>query len=162
MAFAALQDMSYSDDELYDRQSPEWEPPMHPPGLMFSLAATDLEQAGCDGGDPGDSCRFSAMGEVTSIFKGTKDCRIEIELQQFAGEDGKFFDLSEPASICLCGPELEKMELEADCERGDLIHLIGEARLESQSSTEFGGDRCTLQITHLAAVEDESTESREG
>jgi hypothetical protein len=58
--------------------------------------------------------RFAAMGEVTSVFKGMKDCRIEIELQQFAGEDGKFFDLSEPCSICFTNAELEKMDLEAD------------------------------------------------
>jgi hypothetical protein len=43
---------------------------------------------------------------------------------------------------------------------GDTIHLIGEARLEHMSSTEYGA-RCMLQITQLG-FEDESTESREG
>jgi hypothetical protein len=161
MAFAALKPLAYTDDELYDRPSTTFEPPEYPPGCIFSLPCSDLEKAGCEGGEPGETCRFSAMGEVTSVFKGREDCRIEIELTMFAGEDGKFFELSEPANICLCGPELEKMELEADCERGDLIHLIGEARLESQSSTEYGGERCQLQITHLDC-EDESDESREG
>ena len=162
MAFRSLSDVGYSEDEIYDRMAgPDFSPPDYPPGLQFSLTSEDLAQAGCEDGEPGDTCRFAAMGEVTSVFKGRDDCRIELQLGEFAGEDGKFFDLSEPAYISLCGPELEKMGLEADCERGDTIHLIGEARMESCSSTEFGGDRCMLQVTHLSYAENESDETRE-
>jgi hypothetical protein len=161
MPFRNLSHLEYTDEEKYDRVSPSYEPPDYPPGLSFSLSSDDLEKAEAHGGQPGDMLTFSAMGEVTSVFKGRDDCRIELQIGEFAGEDGKFFDLSEPSYISLCNAELEKMGLEADCERGDTIHLIGEARMESSSSTEHGGDRVTLQITHLAA-EDESSESRDG
>lgn len=159
-----LHDMAHDDDRLYDLSKgmpDDYEPPEYPPGLCFSLTKEDLAKAGADGGEPGATMRFSAMGEVTSIFKGMDDCRIELELHQFAGDDGKFFDLTGPASICLCGPELEKMDMEADCERGDTIHLIGTAQMQSSSSTEWGGDMVTLQITEMT-YEDESRESREG
>ena len=53
------------------------------------------------------------------------------------------------------------MGLEADCERGDTIHLIGTVRVESVSSTEWGGDRVTLQVTELTYAEDESSEARD-
>ena len=89
------------------------------------------------------------------------NCRIELQIGEFAGEDGKFFDLSSPCYICLCAPDLEKMEIEASCERGDTIHLIGTARMESSSSTEHGGDMVCLQVIEMDC-EDESEESREG
>lgn len=165
MALRQLHDMAHDDDRLYDLSKgmpDDYEPPEYPGGLCFSLTKEDLAKAGADGGEPGATMRFSAMGEVTSIFKGIDDCRIELEITQFAGEDGKFFEPSQPGCICLCGPELEKMDLEADCERGDLIHLIGTARMESSSSTEWGGDMVCLQITELTYAEDESQESRGG
>lgn len=164
MAMHNMADMAHNDEQLYDMSKgmpSTYEPPEYPSGLCFSLPESDLEQAGALSGEPGDTMRFSAMGEVTSIFKGIKDTRIELQLGEFAGEDGKFFELSEPAYICLCGAELEKMGLDADCERGDTIHLIGTARMESSSSTEWGGERCSLQVTELT-FEDESQESREG
>lgn len=160
MAFHDLRSMEYDDAEKYDRMTPDVDGPDYPPGLCFSLREDDLEACGAEDGEPGDTMRFAAMGEVTSVFKGLKDTRIELQLGEFAGADGKFVELTEPAYICLCGPELEKMDLDANCERGDMIHLIGTARLESTSSTEFGGERCCLQIVELT-FEDESEESRE-
>ncbi len=154
--------MDYTEDEQYDRMNAgEHSPPDYPVGLQFCITEDDLEEAGAEDGEPGETMHFAAMGEVTSIFKGREDCRIEIQIGEFAGEDGKFFDLREPAYISLCRAELDKMGLDADCERGDMIHLIGEARLESTSSTEFGGERCMLQIVAMT-FEDESAESREG
>jgi hypothetical protein len=164
VAWAALANLAHDDEDLYDMSKgmPEgYEPSEYPSGCCFSVSAEDLERAGCEGGEPGDTCRFSAMGEVTAIHKSIDGCRIEIQLGEFAGEDGKFFDLEQPGYICLCERELGKMGLEADCERGDMIHLIGTLRMESTSSTEYGGDMCSLQIVELAA-EDESQESREG
>lgn len=157
--------MAHDDDQLYDmsKSMPDgYDPPMYPPGLCFSISQSDLERAGAPEGEPGATMRFSAMGEVTSIFRGIDACRIELQLGEFAGEDGKFFDLSNPAYVCLCQGELEKMDLDDDCERGDTIHLIGTARLESTSDTEYGGQMCSMQITELTFAEDESTESRGG
>ena len=87
---------------------------------------------------------------------------------QFAGDDGKFIDLDDDdempwmaPSICMRGPDLDKLGLEADCELGDTIHLIGTVRLESLSNDGFSGERARLQIVELS-FEDESSESREG
>jgi hypothetical protein len=163
MAFASLKSLAYNDEDHFEHlrkmtNGPEL--PEYPPGLCFSVPLSDLEAVGAEDGDPDDTMRFSAMGEVTNVFKGREDCRIELRLTEFAGEDGKFCELSVPPCICLCGPELEKMELEADCERGDTIHLIGTVRLESVSDSEYGGEMACLQITELTC-EDESTEARE-
>lgn len=163
MALRQFADLAHDDEQIYDlsKGMPDgYEPPEYPYGLQFTLSSDDLAKAGGEGGIPGATMRFSAMAEVTSVFKGIKDSRIELEIDEFAGEDGKFFDLANPACICLCGRELEKMELDDDAERGDTIHLIGTARLENYTSSEWG-DRVTLQVTELT-FEDESSESREG
>jgi hypothetical protein len=152
--------MEYDDDEILDRLMPDAEPLTHPPGLIITLDCDDLEKAAGASGSPGDILRFSAMGDVASVFRGEDGSRIELELCEFAGEDGKFFDLGRPAYLCLCSSELDKMDLDDDAERGDMIHLIGEARLMSTHDSAFG--RCaSLQIERLT-YEDESTESREG
>lgn len=164
MALRNLASMAHTDDQIYDMSKGmprDWEPPEYPSGLCLCITKEDLAEAGGEGGEPGHTMRFSAMGEVTSVFKSMDDCRIELEIKQFAGEDGKFFDLSQSAYVCLCGPEMEKMDLDDDCERGDTIHLIGAVQMQSMSSTEYGGDMVTLQITDLT-FEDESAESREG
>jgi len=163
MGFANLHDMAYDDDDQWDhlkKQAQGPELPDYPYGLCFSLPVEDLEEAGAEDGEPGDTMRFSAMGEVTAVTRGTDASRVELELTEFAGDDGKFFDLSAPVHICLCEPELDKMDLEADCERGDTIHLVGTLRLESTSDSDFGGKRACLQIVELAC-EDESGEARE-
>jgi hypothetical protein len=163
MAMRHLADMAHSDDEIYDMSKgmpKDYDPPMYPSRLMFYLKGDDIATAGIDGGEPGHTMRFSAMGEVTSVFKSMTDCRIEVSLTEFAGDDGKFFDLDQPAAICLCGPDMEKMDLDDDCERGDTIHLIGTLRMESSMSHEMG-DSYALQIVELT-FEDESNESREG
>lgn len=164
MGFASLKSMAHDDESLFDLSKgmgPGYEPPEYPGGLSFSMPMSDLEQAGAGEGKPDDTMRFSAMGEVTSVMNGREDCRVEVRLNKFAGADGKFFDLASAPTICLCDPQLEKMGLEADCERGDMIHLVGTARLESVSDTEWGGEMAVLQITELT-FEDESQESREG
>lgn len=164
MALRQFASLAHDDSDMYDMSKgmPDgYEPPEYPSGCCLSLSREDLAKAGAEEGEPGATMRFSAMGEVTSVFKGIDSCRIELQVGEFAGEDGKFFDLENPTYVCLCQTELEKMDLDADCERGDLIHLIGTARLESTSSTEYGGDMCSLQIIEMA-FEDESQESRDG
>lgn len=164
MALHKMADMRHDDDQLYDMSKGmpfDWSPPEYPGGLQFCISKADLEKAGGANAELDASMRFAAMGIVTSVMNGRDNCRVEIELTQFAGEDGQFADLENPASICLCGPELERMDLEADCERGDTIHLIGTVRVESTMSNEFMGDCATLQVTELT-FEDESDESRKG
>lgn len=164
MGMVSLKSMAHDDEALYDLckgMPDDYEPPEYPSGLQFMLTRADLGKAGGGDGEPGDSMRFSAMGEVTSIVKRIDGCRIELSLTRLAGEDGKFFDLETPSCVCLCEDELEKLDLDADCERGDTLHLIGAARLEQTSSTEWGGDMATLQVTDLT-YEDESEEAREG
>lgn len=164
MALRKLASMAHDDEQLFDMSKGmpfDWTPPEYPGGLQFDLSKADLEAAGGEGAEPDASMRFSAMGVVTSVLNGREYCRVEIELTQFAGEDGQFADLERPASIYLCGPELERMDLEADCECGDTIYLIGTARVESLASNEYVGDQVILQVTELS-YEDESSESREG
>jgi hypothetical protein len=159
-----LKSMAHDDEQLYDLAKgmpADYEPPEYPTGLQFSVTKEDLEKAGGEGGEPNATMRFSAMGKVTSTFKDRENCRIEVELTEFAGEDGKFFELSRTTTICFQGPELEKVELSDNAERGDMIHLIGTARVESVASHEAFGDMATLQVTELN-YEDESAESREG
>lgn len=160
MAFhRPLAHLAHDDEALYDMSKgmPEdWTPPEYPYHLVFSLSKEDLTAIGAEGGDPGDTMRFSAMAEVTSVYRGRDDSRIELSVALLAGEDGKFHELAQPGHICLCGPELEKMDLGDDAELGDLLHVFGELRLESLMSTEYG-DAVTLQITHLA-FENESDE----
>lgn len=165
MALRKMADMAHDDETLFDMSKGmpfDWTPPEYPSGLQFCVSKADLAKAGGESIEPDASMRFSAMGVVTSVLNGREDCRVEIELTQFAGEDGQFADLANPAPICLCGPELERMDLEADCECGDTIHLIGTARVEHVSSDEFSGERVMLQITELTYAEDESDESRDG
>jgi hypothetical protein len=154
--------LGYDDDELLDHAlkaqgSPSL--PEYPPGCTFSVSHADLERAGLADYAPGDICRFSAMGVVTSVYHGREDCRIELELTQFAGPDGQFADLENPSHISLCDAELDKMDLDDDCERGDTIHLIGKVRVESTFDHEYAGHTCVLQITDLD-FEDESAEAR--
>jgi hypothetical protein len=159
-----LTSMALDDDQIYDlcKGTVEgYEPPEYPNRLQFSMSAEDFAKADAEGGDPGDTMRFSAMAEVTSVMRGIDDSRIELEISMFAGEDGKFFDLTMPPCICLCGPELEKLGLDDDAERGDLLHLTGMLRMESVSDNEWSGRRVSLQITDLAFVENESDESTE-
>lgn len=154
-------DMEYDDDDMIDRQQPDQpEPPAYPPNLAFSIDQEDLEKASGAGGSIGDIMPFSAMAEVTSVHQTQDGSRIELRMTQFAGEDGKFFDMKVPGHICFCDFELGRLDLDADCDVGDTIHLIGEARLDSSHRHEFGG-MSTLQVVKLT-YEDESAESRQG
>lgn len=63
-------------------------------------------------------------------------------------------------SISLSHDDLAKLDLEDDCEVGDMIDLRAFAKVTSCSKREVGGKaetRIELQITHLS-VENEDTE----
>lgn len=161
MAFRKpLADLEYDDDDMLDRQEQyAMEPPSYPVNLRFTICESDLEKAGGSGGSIGDTLCFSAMGEVCSVHASTEGSRVELHLTEFAGEDGKFFDLETKGYIAFCDFELDRLGLDCDCDVGDLIHLIGEARLEAVHRSEFG-ELATLQVCKLT-FEDESSESRD-
>ena len=166
----ALHDLELDDDEKYDLgHGVDAEPPDYPSGLTMTLSEEDLEKIGCCEGEPGDTTRFAAMGEVTSVHQSEDDAGVDLQVGEIAGEDGKFVDLEHPAYLHLTHRELGKMGLDCDCEVGDTIHLIGEAKLVRISRMKgFAMDEedaedinmATLQVTHLG-FEDESAEGRE-
>lgn len=61
--------------------------------------------------------------------------------------------------ICLCGPQLEKLGLDTDCEVGDMIDLRAFATVTNVTKDKFNS-RVELQIEKLA-VENEMTESND-
>ena len=163
MLSAPLASMEYDDDELMDRMfGPGVELPTHPAGLCFTMSKDQLEEIAEGEAEPDAMLHFSAMGTVLSISKDRQSgTRIEMELTEFAGPDGKFEALENPPAICLCDGELEKLDCDDDCEKGDMLHLIGMARVERTNDPQWGEGMVTLQITHLA-IEDESEEGRDG
>lgn len=67
-----------------------------------------------------------------------------------------------PYGLCLCltEQELEKLDLDDECEVGDMIHLFAMARVTSISKNDTGtGTKCRIElaVTDLA-VEDEDDE----
>jgi len=67
-----------------------------------------------------------------------------------------------PYGLCISldHSDLEKLDLDGDCEVGDMIHIWAMCRVTSCSSREVNGNpecRVELQITHLG-VEDEDEE----
>lgn len=67
-----------------------------------------------------------------------------------------------PYGLCisLTQDELEKLQLEPDCQVGDMIHIAAMAKVTSISqyeTTESSNCRIELQITHMA-LEDEDQE----
>ena len=67
-------------------------------------------------------------------------------------------------SICLTQDELEKLDLEDDCEVGDMIHMHCIARVTSVSKNEINGEqkcRVELQIIAIACDEEEDDENDE-
>lgn len=70
-----------------------------------------------------------------------------------------------PYGLCLsfCQDELEKLDLDDDCEPGDTVHLFCLAKVTSVSksdTTEGTKTRIEMQITHIAA-ESEDDENEE-
>lgn len=64
-----------------------------------------------------------------------------------------------PYSLCiaLTNEELEKLDLDDDCEVGDLLHMICMAKVTSVNKNE-GGCRIEMQIFDIETLEDENTE----
>ena len=66
-------------------------------------------------------------------------------------------------SISLTDAELEKLDLDGECEVGDMIHLFAFAKVTSVSKRDAAGGECCrieLQVTHIG-LEDEDDENRD-
>lgn len=71
-----------------------------------------------------------------------------------------------PYGLCLSlsQSELDKLDLDNDCEVGDLLHMHCIAKVTSVSKREINGEpdcRIELQIQYIAAVENEDDENEE-
>lgn len=154
--------MAYDDDEILDRMMPGLpDVPDYPVGLRFTISDRVLELCDTDGDcGPGDTIRFALMGEAASVERKIDGCRIEIEIAFLALGEGTLTELDPMDRPCLCllDTELEKLDLDDAAERGDLIHMCGEARVDATNDPRYGDRTVTLQITDLQCVEDEDAE----
>ncbi len=66
---------------------------------------------------------------------------------------------SVPYGLCisLTHEELDKLDLEDDCEIGDLLHMVCMARVKSVNKNE-SGCRIEMEIFDIETLEDENTE----
>jgi hypothetical protein len=60
-------------------------------------------------------------------------------------------------SICFTHEELAKLGLEADCEIGDLLHMVCMARVTNVSKSE-DSCRIEMQLVDIETIEDENEE----
>ena len=65
--------------------------------------------------------------------------------------------------ICLTDVELEKLDLDGDCDVGDTIHLFALAKVTSVSKQDTGdGEKCRIELSLTdVAVESEDEENEE-
>jgi hypothetical protein len=162
--------MRLSDDEQYDFiknrlqvGAGDIEPPEYPPGLCFTVTKANLEALGVDGATPDATVKFAAIARATSVNHSRTGCRIECEIDLLSLDGGEMVEMGDgmrPA-ISLDENDHERLDLDqAGCERGDMLHLIGTARIERTSDTEYGGKSACLQIIE-ASVESEDAEADE-
>jgi hypothetical protein len=165
--FRPLKSLQLDDEDQYDwlkkqRLGPAIDPPEYPPGMCFTVYEPHFEALGIGECNPGESVKFAAMVRATSVMRNTEGCRIEAEIDFLSLGDGQLVELADGVrpSISLDENDHERLDIEEDCQRGDLLHLIGTAQIMECSDTEYGGRALRLQITH-ASVEDESAEGDE-
>lgn len=64
-------------------------------------------------------------------------------------------------SVCLTQDELDKLDLDSDCEVGDILHMVCMARVTSISKNQMtNGESCRIemQIFDIETLEDENEE----
>lgn len=162
MAWSALVSMELDDEEKYDLSQERGFETDYPPGLRFTVHACcfgALEIG--DGYAHGSSTRFAAMATVMAINIGESDCRVELQIEMLSLGDGPFVDLDRKPFVCFSRREMDRLDLDSDCERGDLLHMNGLARIVEidKPREDFGGeDSITLQIEQIA-IENESDDA---
>ena len=136
--------------------------PDYPPGMQFTIRECCFEALGIDDVRPGAAVKFAALARVTSCNLRTDGCRVELEIDMLKLDDGDFAELDEMArpSICLDENDHERLDLDEGCEVGDLLHLIGHARVVSTDDNRYIGRSVCLQIQE-AVVENEDAESED-
>ncbi len=164
--FRTLRPMALSDEEQYDwlkarSGTGNDEPPEYSPGLSFTIRETDFDALGVEECRPGETVRFAAFLRACSVNQRTDGCRIEAEIDMLALGDGKMVELDDTMrpTLCLDHNDHERLDLDAGCQRGDMLHLIGMARVEAVDDNQYIGRSVCLQITD-ATVEDEDDEAR--
>jgi hypothetical protein len=162
--FRPLKSMALSDDEIYDwakaRAGMSEEPPEYPPGMRFTVREGDFGALGVDVARPGESVRFAALARATSVRRDNDGCRMEVEIDFLSLSDSDMVELGEIGRPCLCldQNDHDRLDLDDEVDRGDMLHLIGTAKVEAVEDTQWGGKALTLQVVE-AAVEDEDLEA---
>lgn len=171
-AFRQLKSMALSDDEQLDWLKSRYggyavpqgreEPPEYPMGLCFTVREENFEALDIGEVKPGDTVRFAAFARATSVNRRMDGCRVEAEIDFLSLGDSEMVELDEMCRPCLCLDENdhERLDLDEECERGDMLHLIGTAQVKSTDDTQWMGKCLCLQIVE-ASVENESDEAEE-
>lgn len=166
--FRPLRSMAHDDDQLFDMAKSRaglggGDLPEFPPGLCFTVREANFDALGIEKCDPGDVVKFAAFARATSVSRQVDACRVEAEIDYLSLGDGEMAELDDTMrpSICLDESDHERLDLNEDVSQGDMVHLIGMARVNSVDDTPWGGKSISLQITH-ASVENESTEKPGG
>lgn len=159
--------MAHDDDQLYDMAKAragidDSDLPEYPSGLRFTVMECCFERLGIDTMEPGATVKFAAMARATSVNQRIDGCRIEAEIDMLSLDGGQLAELDEGArpSISLDENDHARLDIEQGCERGDMLHLMGEARVEAVDDNRWMGRSVTLQIT-AADVESEDGEAND-
>jgi hypothetical protein len=160
--------MALNDDQLYDMARARagsavdaGDLPDYPPGMRFTIRECCFERLGIEDAKPGATVKFAAFARVTSCNLRTDGCRVELEIDMLKLGDGEFAELDEMGrpSICLDEHDHDRLDLDPDCETGDVLHLMGQARVMAVDDNRFMGRSVTLQCEEGLVVEDEDRES---
>ena len=130
--------------------------------MRFTIRECCFERLGIDDVKPGATVKFAAMCRVTSCNLRTDGCRVELEMIMLKLGDGEFAELDEMErpSICLDENDHDRLDLDEDCSVGDLLHLVGEARVVAVDDNRYMGGSVSLQVEQ-ATVESEDAESED-
>lgn len=100
---------------------------------------------------------FRHMVDLQRTDADKADARSEM----YASPPSDVSDIPYGLCICLTEAELEKLDLDADAEVGDMLHGMFMARVTSVSKNDSGnGPKCRIEmgIFAMSVLENESTE----
>lgn len=94
----------------------------------------------------------------------TDDEKMEARMENLSPSISDMPDVPYGLCICLTEVELDKLNLDDDCEVGDLVHLFAMAKVTSVSKTDTGnGAKCRIELSIVALeIEDEDDEAPDG
>lgn len=90
----------------------------------------------------------------------TDDEKMEARVASYSPSIADMPDVPAGLCICLTESELEKLDLDDDCEIGDMLHMMCMAKVTSISKQDSGsGAKIRIEMSIvMMSVEDESTE----